>query len=99
MRYLFSTGLIGAITAGMSLLRGTRDAPITWRAVLAWLSWGITLALAIGAAVDIRRDAHGIAVAPDSPLAPKQSKRAKKQLRAAEKAAKETEKSAKAARH
>lgn len=91
MRYLFSTGLIGAITAGLSLLRGTRDAPITWRAVLAWVSWGITLALAIGAVVDMRRDEHGIAVAADSPLAPKQDKRAKKQRKAVEKAAKATQ--------
>lgn len=92
MRYLFSTGLIGAITAGFSLLRGTRDAPITWRAVLAWLSWGITLALAIGSVVDMRRDERGILVDDDSPIAPQQTKRAKKdskrvekQLRAAQK--------------
>lgn len=90
MRYLFGSGLIGAITAGLSLLRGTRDAPITWRAVLAWISWGITLALAIGAVVDMRRDANGITVAADSPLAPKQNKRADKQLKAIEKAAKAT---------
>ncbi|UNK69482.1 hypothetical protein [Microbacterium sp. H1-D42] len=90
MRYLFSTGLIGAITAGLSLLRGTREAPITWRAVLAWVSWGITLALAIGAMVDMRRDERGVAVAMDSPIAPKQDKRAKKQQKAVEKAAKAT---------
>lgn len=90
MRYLFSTGLIGAITAGMSLLRGTREAPVTWRAVLAWASWGITLALAIGAIVDMRRDEHGEAVAFDSPLASKQSKRGKKQQKAIAKAAKAT---------
>lgn len=90
MRYLFGTGLIGAITAGISLLRGTREAPITWRAVLAWLSWGITVALAIGAAVDMRRDANGVAVAYDSPLAHTQDRRAKKQAKAVEKAAKAT---------
>ncbi|GAA3925398.1 hypothetical protein [Microbacterium soli] len=90
MRYLFGTGLIGAITAGLSLLRGSREAPITWRAVLAWISWGITLALAIGAARDMRRAERGLTVAIDSPLAPKQHKRAKKQLKAIEKAAKAT---------
>lgn len=92
MRYLFSTGLIGAITAGVSLLRGTRDAPITWRAVLAWLSWGITLALAIGAAIDMRRENHGIPVSDDSPLAPKQSKRAKKESKRVEKQLKAAQK-------
>ena len=80
MRYLFSTGLIGAITAGMSLLRGTKDAPITWRAVLAWLSWGITLALAIGAVVDTRRARRGRRIAGDSPVAGKQKKLLKKRL-------------------
>lgn len=83
MRYLFSTGLFASITAGISLLRGTREAPITWRAVLAWLSWGITLSLAIGAVIDTRRDEKGFVVAPDSPLAPVQAKRARKAAKAA----------------
>lgn len=78
MRYLFGTGLIGAITAGVSLLRGTRDAPITWRAVLAWVSWAITVALAVGTVIDMRRDERGENVAYDSPLATEQRKRAAK---------------------
>jgi len=88
MRYLFSTGLFAAISSGVALLRGTREAPITWRAVLAWISWGITLALAIGAVIDTRRDERGEAVAADSPLAPVQAKRARKADKAAAKAAK-----------
>ena len=84
MRNLFSTGLIGAITAGISLLRGSREAPVTWRAVLAWASWGITLALAIGAIVDLRRAEKGIDVAVDSPIAAKQIKEAKKEAKRAD---------------
>ena len=80
--YLFASGLFSAITSGIALLRGTRDAPITWRAVLAWLSWGITIALAVGAIVDFRRDERGEGVAYDSPVAPVQYKRAKKELKA-----------------
>ncbi|WP_300268142.1 hypothetical protein [Microbacterium sp.] len=92
MRYLFSTGLIGAITAGISLLRGTRETPITWRAVLAWLSWGITAALAIGAVIDMRREEKGIPVDEDSPLAPAQTKRAKKDAKRLEKQLKAAQK-------
>lgn len=88
MRYLFGTGLFAAISAGIALLRGTREAPITWRAVLAWVSWGITLALAIGAIVDTRRDERGEIVAPDSPLAPVQAKRARREEKLAAKSAK-----------
>ena len=62
MRYLFSTGLVAAISAGISLLRGTRNEPITWRSLLSWVSWGITMALAVGAVVDMRRERHGVPV-------------------------------------
>ena len=81
MHYLFGTGLIGAITAGRTLLRGSRDEPFTWRAALAWLSWGITAALTIGAIVDARRVKRGLPVAGDSPLRAKQEKQAKKSSR------------------
>lgn len=78
MRYLFGTGLVGALTTGVSLLRGSRQAPITWRSSLAWVSWGITLALAIGSAVDMSRLSRGKPISDDSPLSIKQAKEAKK---------------------
>lgn len=81
MNYLFGTGLISAITAGSTLLRGSRDTPLTWRAVLAWASWGITLALAVGAIVDTRRAKRGLPVAPDSPVAAKQRKEREKEAK------------------
>lgn len=84
MGYLFSTGIIGAVTAGLSLLRGSREEAWTWRRGLAWLSWGITLALAIGSIVDRRREGQGLPVDDDSPRAKsveKQLKRAQKQLK------------------
>ncbi|HWT33573.1 MAG TPA: hypothetical protein VN107_07395 [Microbacterium sp.] len=57
-KYVFGTGLIGAVTSGLELLRGLRDEdePFTWRHALLWLSWGITVALTVGALVDTRRD-------------------------------------------
>jgi hypothetical protein len=68
-KYLFGTGLFTAITGGMALLRSMRaDAPFTWRTALGWISWGISLALAIGAIVDVRRAAQGKMAAPDSPV-------------------------------
>jgi len=67
--YLFGTGLVSAVMGGLTLLRSTRDgAPFTWRMALAWVGWGITLALAIGAVVDTRRAARGEAAPTDSPV-------------------------------
>ncbi|GAA2012645.1 hypothetical protein [Microbacterium ulmi] len=81
-KYLFGTGIIGAITSGMALLRGLRgDQPFTWRTGLAWLSWGITLALAIGAIVDTRRATTGHLIADDSPVHGKERKYLQRRLR------------------
>jgi hypothetical protein len=85
MNYLFGTGLIGAITAGTTLLRGTRHAPITWRGILAWVSWGITLALAIGAVIDTRRAEKGVLLPPDSPIYAKQQKELEKEAKSRKK--------------
>ncbi|MBD7956670.1 hypothetical protein H9651_03365 [Microbacterium sp. Sa4CUA7] len=74
--YLLRSGLLTAITGGITLLRGLRnDEPFTWRTALAWLSWGITLALAIGAVVDTRRAKRGHLVAGDSPASGKQQQK------------------------
>lgn len=78
MRYLFSTGLVAAISAGVSLLRGTREQPITWRAILSWLSWGITMALAVGAVIDMNRERRGVRVDADSPQSVKKAKKAQR---------------------
>ena len=74
-KYLFGTGLLGAITGGLTLLRALRnDAPFTWRVALGWLSWGISLALAIGAITDVRRAQAGHTIDPDSPVHGKEAK-------------------------
>ena len=81
-KYLFGTGLITAVMGGVSLLRGLRsEENFTWRTALAWLSWGITLALAIGAIVDTRRAARGNLISTDSPVAGDSQKLLKKRLR------------------
>ncbi len=81
-KYLFGTGIISALTSGLALLRGARDdAPFNWRTALAWLSWGITFALAIGAIVDTHRASRGRLVSPDSPVSGSEQKLLDRRLR------------------
>lgn len=68
MRYLFGTGLVGVVTSGISLLRASKDAPFTWRIALTWASWAISVAMVIGAIVDLNRERHGRPVDYDSPV-------------------------------
>jgi hypothetical protein len=80
-KYLFGTGILAAFTGGMTLLRGLREnEPFTWRTALAWLSWGISLALAIGSIVDVRRASRGQLVAGDSPVHGREQKLLKRRL-------------------
>ena len=80
-QYLFGTGILSAVTGGVTLLRSIRNnEPFTWRTALAWLSWGISLALAISAVVDTRRAARGHNIPQDSPVAGKEEKLMKKRL-------------------
>ena len=79
-KYLFGTGIISAITGGITLLRGARDSEFTCREALAWISWGITATLAIGAIVDTYRASRGHVIADDSPVHGKEQKLLKKRL-------------------
>ena len=80
-KYLFGTGIIGAVTSGLELLRALRGhEPFTWRMALAWLSWAITFALAIGTIVDIRRAETGHLVPGDSPVAGHEKKYLKRHI-------------------
>jgi hypothetical protein len=66
----------------MTLLRALRsDESFTWRTALAWLSWGISLALAVGAIVDTRRASRGRGIADDSPISGKEKKLLKRRVR------------------
>jgi hypothetical protein len=81
-KYLFGTGLLTAITGGLSLLRSMReDAPFTWRTALAWLSWGISAALVVGAVIDVRRASTGHTIDPDSPVHGQEKKLVKERAR------------------
>lgn len=48
-KYLFNTSVLGAIFGGIAALRETIRGPRDWRTILIWISWGISVALAVGA--------------------------------------------------
>ncbi|MFV0319953.1 MAG: hypothetical protein ACK5IN_06260 [Microbacterium sp.] len=80
-KYIFGTGIIGALTGGLTLLRSLKDGEqFTWRTALAWLSWAITLVLAIGAIVDTRRASKGYLVPTDSPVSGKEQQLLKQRV-------------------
>jgi len=68
-KYVTGTGIIGVLISGISLVRGSDEQRFTWRVALSWISWALTLALAIGMILDIRKASRGDEVPEDSPVA------------------------------
>lgn len=73
-KYVTGTGIIGVLLSGLTLVRGSDEQRMSWRVALSWINWGLTLALAIGMMVDIRKASRGGTVAEDSPIAGKEHK-------------------------
>lgn len=47
-KYLFNGAMIGAVTGAFSIVQTTRKGPRDWKLVLMWISWGLSLAIALG---------------------------------------------------
>lgn len=47
-KFLFSTSVLGAIFGGFGTLQTTLRGPRDWRLILMWVSWALTVAIAIG---------------------------------------------------
>ncbi|HET8868121.1 MAG TPA: hypothetical protein VFM87_07285 [Agrococcus sp.] len=48
-KYLTNVSVISSVTSAWPVIRATRTGPRDWRLALLWASWGIGVALAIGA--------------------------------------------------
>lgn len=48
-KYLFNAGVLSAVASGLAVAKATRSGPRDWRLAMLWASWGIGVALALGA--------------------------------------------------
>lgn len=56
-RFIFSSSVISALFSGWGTLQATRQGPRDWRLVLMWITWALSIAIAVGTVIDeSRRD-------------------------------------------
>jgi len=55
-RFLFSSSIVSAVLSGVGLVRQTMRGPRDWRTGLLWLSWLISMILAVAAVLDRSHD-------------------------------------------
>ncbi len=51
-KFIFNTSVIGAVFGVFGVIQSTRRGPRDWRLLLAWISWGLTVAIAVGTVVE-----------------------------------------------
>jgi hypothetical protein len=54
-KFIFSTTVLGAVFGGWTTLQQTRRGPRDWRLILMWLSWALTVAIAVGTVAENSR--------------------------------------------
>lgn len=57
-KFIFNTTLLSAILGGWSTVQATRRGPRDWRLILMWISWGLTVAIAVGTVIKQSQDAN-----------------------------------------
>ena len=50
-KYILNSSIIGAVIGGFSAVQTTRKGPRDWRLILMWVTWGLTVAVAVGTVV------------------------------------------------
>ena len=56
-KFIFSGTLISAVIGGWGTLQTTRKGPRDWRLILMWVSWAITVVIAVDSVVEQSRTA------------------------------------------
>jgi len=56
-KFIFSGSLISAVLGGWGALQTSRRGPRDWRLILMWVSWGATVAIAVGTIIKQAQDA------------------------------------------
>lgn len=50
-RFLFNGSVISSLFGAFGVIKSTRTGPRDWRLLLMWISWALTLAIAIGTVI------------------------------------------------
>ena len=59
-KFIFNGAVIGAAFSAVGVINATRHGPRDWRLALMWVSWGISVAIAIGSVIEENREHDGL---------------------------------------
>lgn len=59
-KFIFSGTLLSTVLGGWNILQTTRKGPRDWRLILMWVSWGASVAIAVGTVIAQAEDAEAL---------------------------------------
>ena len=57
-KFILNTSVLSSVFGAYGVVQATRRGPRDWRLILMWISWAITVAIAVGTVVEKNRDAE-----------------------------------------
>ena len=57
-KFILNTSVLSAVASGWGVVQTTRNGPRDWRLVLMWVSWGISVAVAVGTVIEESKEAE-----------------------------------------
>lgn len=57
-KFILNTSVLSSLFGAVGLAKTTKSGPRDWRLILMWLSWGATVAIAVGTVIEQSRDAE-----------------------------------------
>lgn len=55
-KYILNGAVLGAAFSAVGVINATRHGPRDWRLALMWVSWGISVAIAVGTVIEENRE-------------------------------------------
>lgn len=51
-KFILNTSVLSAVASAWGVVQATRSGPRDWRLALMWVSWGISVAIAVGTVIE-----------------------------------------------
>lgn len=51
-KFILNTSVLGSLFGAVGVIQATRRGPRDWRLILMWISWGCSVAIAVGTVVE-----------------------------------------------
>jgi hypothetical protein len=55
-KFILNTSVLSAVFGVFGLAKTTKNGPRDWRLILMWLSWGATVAIAVGTVIEQNKE-------------------------------------------